>query len=466
MIEIRLPPPTSFSRSVSALRCVPGSVPAWVLGCALLASGCAGTDGLHSGRMAADAGGDSALEPLPDAGPVVDDRPERYPQGTTQSPLTDRVKQSLLSIAGKAARTNDVFAKVGDSLTASPTYFLGCFAGESFDLNGDAALEETRMYFLEGNAGGNNPFSRTSLAATVGWSAYAALAGSPSPLSKELAATDARYAVVLFGTNDIGNENLDQYADNMLTITDQLIANGTVPILSSVPPRAKYAGDALWVGRMNAVMRGIAEGRRVPFVDYHHAMDQLAGDGLAGDDVHPNAFSGGSCMLSEAGLAFGYNTRNAVTLAALDRVRRLVSGGDAPDEPAAHLDGEGTYAEPFEIKGALPFAHLGNTATSAEDRIDNYTGCSAAQDESGAEVYYEFDVAVATNVRIYVLDRGSVDVDVHLLGGMPKAEACVQRDHREIAATLTPGKWYIAVDSFVSDGVVHSGEYLLAVIPE
>ena len=71
-------------------------------------------------------------------------------------------------------------------------------------------------------AGGTTSWNRHSLAAKVGWSAWSALKGTPSPLQKEVAAISPRLAVLMYGSNDIEGKNPFSYANNMLDIVDQL----------------------------------------------------------------------------------------------------------------------------------------------------------------------------------------------------------------------------------------------------
>ena len=64
-------------------------------------------------------------------------------------------------------------------------------------------LEAARKIFSEAKIGDTTPFARVSLSATVGWMAVKAIQGTPnSALDRELDATDAAFAVVMYGTND------------------------------------------------------------------------------------------------------------------------------------------------------------------------------------------------------------------------------------------------------------------------
>lgn len=62
-----------------------------------------------------------------------------------------------------------------------------------------------------------------------------------------------------------------------------------------------------------------------------------------------------------------------------------------------------------------------------------------------------------------VLDRGDVDIDVHLLDASETAEGCLASDHNAIEVDLEPGTFQLVLDTFVSHGVEHSGEFILIV---
>ena len=422
-----------------------------------------------SGRRDRAVGKDGA-PPQKDGAPPKPDAakpyPARYPANRTHSPITPFVVNNLKAIAAKGPTQKPrVFAKVGDSITVSKG-FLHCYGKSGYDLGSHSSLGPTVQHFKVTVPGGTTPFNRTSLAATVGWSAKAPLSGTPSPLTKELAALNPRFAVLMYGSNDIGWKNIHNYADNMLTIVDQMLKGGVIPLMSTIPARL----DATWanaeVPRYNAVVRGIAQARQVPVMDLHRELDKLAGKGLAKDGVHPNALWTGPCNLTAKGLAYGYNTRNLVTLQTLHRVKAaLLDGKPAPDPAGPALKGSGSPKAPFVIDG-LPFSDLRDTAASPNKTINSYPGCNATQDESGGEYIYRLTLPKATTIRAYVFDRGAVDIDLHLLGSTVSGAACLKRDHKQITAPLKAGTYHLSLDTFVKGGKAQAGEYLLVVLGE
>ncbi len=404
---------------------------------------------------------DAMIIPRPDAAPP--EGPPRYDPGRDHSPITPWIADRLREIADTAPRAPNVFAKVGDSVTVSRA-FLRCFSGDDIELDGRDALWPTIEHFRTGDAGGTDPFARASRAATVGWSAFHPQQGDPSPLDVELELLDPRFAVIMYGTNDIQNRDIDGYALQMWDLIDGVIDRGIIPILSTIMPRDDDADADAWVPRYNAVVRALAQGRQVPLVDLHRRLLPLPDHGLGPDRLHPSVAPAGACDLRPAGLGYGYNIRNLLTLTALDRARRALSE-PAPDPPVPRPAPRGTIDDPFVID-RLPFTDLRDTRDAIGDDLDAYPGCDAPQDESGPEVVYALDLDRPTVVRARVYDRDPVDIDVHLLADGLDGGACLARNHRTIEASLGAGTWYFVLDTFVDGGVERSGEYLFTLIAD
>src|SRR5690606_10322547 len=142
-------------------------------------------------------------------------------------------------------RDERVLMKVGDSITASGD-FLRCFASKPPRLDGSprSSLQQALEHFRAGKVGDESAFARNSLAAHPGKTANWAVTGPPAPLVQEIAATNARYAIVMFGTNDLwlggSEDHIDRkyrwYAANLVRVVDELRAAGVVPVLSTIPP--------------------------------------------------------------------------------------------------------------------------------------------------------------------------------------------------------------------------------------
>ncbi len=396
--------------------------------------------------------------------------PALYPADRALSPVTPYVADNLRSIAAQTPMAENVFAKLGASSTVS-AHFMRCFDGDDIDFDGHderAQLWETIDFFAsEVLDGGATSFGRDTLAAEVGWPAFKVLQGDPSPLQQELDAISPRYAIVHYGTNDIGWQNLHGFGDDMLTIVDTLVDQGVIPLLTTILARGDNPEADAVVPRYNAVIRAVAQARQIPLIDLYHETAGLPGQGLADDGLHPSVYAPEgvpkSCVFTEDGLTAGHSIRNLITLQSLERMRQVVAlEVDALDATAPGLAGEGSAADPFVIED-LPFSDLRDTASEGFSELDQYTGCGAEQDESGREFLYRVELSAPATLWAAVFDRGGVDIDVHLLDESASEAGCLARDDLEIEAALDPGVYYIALDTFVSGGGANSGEYFVVV---
>lgn len=371
--------------------------------------------------------------------------PARYAFDRTHSPIDAGVAEALRAIAARGpALSADVFAKVGDSVTYSDD-FVRCFASRE-RTRVPPSLSPVVERFRAGNAAGTDPFRRESESARIGWSAWQALSGSPSPLARELAAIAPRFALVQYGTNDIEIGQLHHFADRLFDIVDFLVERGTIPILFTIMPRRDRAAAAVWVPRYNAVIRGIAQARQVPLVDYHRELVRLPGDGLGKDGIHPTTFHGAqgrnACDLGPEGLAHGYNLRNLLALQALDRASRAL-GGAALDPASPALDGDGSAARPYRVRG-LPFADA--PRFGRKGRLDGYAGCGRALPAAGPEVVYRIEVERPTALRALGFDRRG-EVDLYLLAGAAEPGACRASGRRLLEVRLQPGSHYLVLEA-------------------
>jgi hypothetical protein len=306
----------------------------------------------------------------------------RYLSGTILSPITPTVATRLKAVfaQGKQSGMKDnVFFKVGDSISAGPGDYLYQFTyppfnaatmhdwDDAYDLGNYQTLQSAHDYFMTGRIGADNPYERTSVAAKVGMVASWALGIDPGqtdhPLQAELQTTQGAYSIIMFGTNNFypwnpasDSTDADTYqeiVENTFKMLDYCIANGSVPILTAPPPDPVEV-TAMKRSRMaSRLLRAAAQGRQVPFIDYYASLLDLPGYGLQAGDVHPNAMAyNREAFLTTQGLQYGYNMRNLVTLQSLDRMYRLLPlNGAAPDAETGGLQGSGSAADPFVIDG-------------------------------------------------------------------------------------------------------------------
>ncbi len=371
-----------------------------------------------------------------------------YPPGRAHSPITTSVATHLRALAAHdTARDERVFMKVGDSISYS-AWFMDCYAPQQQnqvkELGDNAALQGALDQFSSVTIDGETPLNRRSLATKIGATAAWPITGMPAPLTQELGALNPRFAVVMYGTNDLnatGSEDglrawfWRSYAQNVFTIADTLIAVGIIPALSAIP----YSGQhPTKVPVVNLIVRGIAQALQVPFIDYYLASSALPNHGVGGDGIHPSVYMLAgiprACFLTPEGLQFGYNVRNLVTLEALERLRQVVTL-EAPEIDAQGVVpvGAGTASDPL-IVGTLPFAFA----------------------RAASETVYRFAVAERMAIRALVVRRSGYEpcrqagfdcngVKDTTLSLFSDDGALIASNNTVIARSLEPGIYRVTV---------------------
>lgn len=149
--------------------------------------------------------------------------------------------------------------------------------------------------------------------------------------------------VLLFGTNDLNGIEAKEYDTRSRAVIEKCLKNGSVVILTTIPPRAKMEKKA---AEFAEVSRKIAADLKLPLIDYHAEIlklrpedwngglpqfkDDTAKDGyqaptlIAGDGVHPSNPSKFQDYSAESLKKNGYQLRSVLTLNAYAEVIRSV----------------------------------------------------------------------------------------------------------------------------------------------
>lgn len=150
-------------------------------------------------------------------------------------------------------------------------------------------------------------------------------------------------AVVMFGTNDLNRVEAKDYETQTRSLVEKCLKNGTVVILTTIPPRAGVEKKA---SAFADIQRKIASDLKVPLIDYHAEILKLrpddwngalpqfkedaAKDGyqvptlIAGDGVHPSNPQKFQDYSADALKKNGYQLRNVMTLNTYADVTRTV----------------------------------------------------------------------------------------------------------------------------------------------
>jgi hypothetical protein len=158
-------------------------------------------------------------------------------------------------------------------------------------------------------------------------------------------------ALVMFGTNDLGQLDAAEYEAKVREVVGKCLANGTVVILSTIPPRSGHDAKAK---AFVEILRRVAADMNVPLSDYYEAVMSRRPDDwdgaaekfkaapgdtyevptlVARDGVHPSNPKAWQGDYSAEGLRHnGFVLRNWVTLRSYaDVVRRVFQAPAAQD---------------------------------------------------------------------------------------------------------------------------------------
>lgn len=220
----------------------------------------------------------------------------------------------------------DVFVKVGDSITVSAS-FLHPVGDGNYNLGEYTNLQPVITAFSATRLRTGNSFNNRSVAAGVGWSAFAALSTSytdgaqcnrgETPLVCEYRLNKPSIALIMYGTNDVGYRSREEYRADLERIIEVSESMGVIPVLSTIPNRPDTPGQ---VQAFNQTVAELTASHQLPLWDYYAATINLPGYGLTGDQVHPSSSPGSQADFRPENLRYGYVMRNLTALQMLDSV--------------------------------------------------------------------------------------------------------------------------------------------------
>jgi hypothetical protein len=154
-------------------------------------------------------------------------------------------------------------------------------------------------------------------------------------VDKWLAKLNPEAVVIMFGSNDVHQMEVDEYAAKTRTVVERCLKNGTITILTTMPPRSGYAEKSQLFAE---AVRKISRSFHLPLIDYFAEIMQRRPDDwdgslpkfkdvpgdeyqvptlIARDGVHPSNFAKFTGDFSgEALRTNGYTLRNYLTLVA------------------------------------------------------------------------------------------------------------------------------------------------------
>jgi len=266
---------------------------------------------------------------------------QELPVAPTLGPVVTSHLEKVASRGEQFGNHPGVVAKIGDSITASPS-FLQALACSPPQLGQWDELRGTLGFFgrtavprgvEEAQCTVSNSYSRLGVAAVGGWRAADALLPRESfpecqdlpAISCELQLLRPSVALIMLGTNDLAETTAAQFRLDLARVVRLVSEAGTIPVISTIPPRARQPFSQR-VMRFNAEIAALAQNRALPLWNYWRQLVEpgVPHAGLSRDGVHPSVLCPPCTAIDfrPAGMRQGYALRNLGALRVLDRLRR------------------------------------------------------------------------------------------------------------------------------------------------
>jgi hypothetical protein len=243
--------------------------------------------------------------------------------------------EPMRKVHARFTGTKGTCALFGDSITVSLAFWAG-LPGQRKGMD-DAAKAD----FETVNTHQKKECWRTWRGPAYGNEGRMTIRWADENVEKWLKKLNPETAVILFGTNDLTSVPLDEYEKKLRAVVKKCLDNGTVVILTTIPPRSgmlekskKYAEAA----------RKVAKDFKIPLCDYQAAILERRPDDWDGaaekfkkyatyevptlvstDGVHPSNPSKYANDYSKEGLkSNGFILRNYVTMRSYAAVIRIV----------------------------------------------------------------------------------------------------------------------------------------------
>ena len=244
----------------------------------------------------------------------------------------------MAKVAARFKGTEGVVLHIGDSITYANQYGAWARYGKGKTAEDTAVCQWMHIgkdNDLDGNwlARVDRPGGRSETAVS-GIRSNEWLAGGKAgvaPLAEVVRKYNPQLAVVMLGTNDVnGGRAPAEIKADLGKIVDLLLANGTVPILSTIPP---IKGKDAPVKAVNAALLELVKERKIPHIDYHGEIlkrrpTDWLGTLISEDGVHPspgiNGANGGSEPTEENLKNSGYLLRGWLSVKKIGEVKSRV----------------------------------------------------------------------------------------------------------------------------------------------
>jgi len=165
----------------------------------------------------------------------------------------------MKQVLGKFQGQHGSFAQFGDSITVTMAYWAPLrYEHKNLDAAGQKAFEVVNSYMnkdcwdkWKGPDFGSNG------SMTIRW--------ADENVERWLKKLNPEVVLIMFGTNDLNQLKTEEYEQKTRDVVRRCLENGTVVILSTIPPRS---GKLEQCRTFAEVVKKIAADMKVPVVDY------------------------------------------------------------------------------------------------------------------------------------------------------------------------------------------------------
>lgn len=237
--------------------------------------------------------------------------------------------EPMRKVHGQFKGKAGTFAQFGDSITVTMAFWAP-LEGKPKGMSAEASAAHERVkHYMKAECwrGWKGPQFGSEGGMTIRWAL--------ENVDKWLEKLNPEVALIMFGSNDVGQMEVKEYETKLRAVIERCLKNGTVVILSTMPPRAGLEDKAK---QFAEAARKVAADLHVPLSDYfgeiikrrpddwNGALPKFKGTPgneyevptlIARDGVHPSNPQKFSGDYSEEGLSsHGYNLRSYLTLIA------------------------------------------------------------------------------------------------------------------------------------------------------
>ena len=253
------------------------------------------------------------------------------PTATMPAPAGDYWVEAMRAAHKKFKGTKGALGQYGDSITITMAYLAPHSYGKSIvpakcpdDVK--ARLEIVQQYVDRLNTrklwrDWKDPKYGNNGSMTVNWAF--------NNIDKWQETCKPEVCVILFGTNDVSaGPHPPEYTEQMGYVIDRCLADGTIPMLTTLPPHGGQKGNPgilRTVTELRRAQLGLARAKKIPLIDLYQEMLTRQPENwdktLMGDTLHPSYPKDYQMDFTEEGLKnSGYTLRSYLTFMRLAEV--------------------------------------------------------------------------------------------------------------------------------------------------